>query len=449
MIRYNVIQMNEEEKKVAPSEQNAARNGGAWIGDKKISGFLKIFKKPGQQTSLDRLSSDIGAASVKPAFENGPGVAAPKDIFEKAEQAASKETADKSAVPTNVLRENKTLETETPKNNDAIKLSETTPVAPELRQAGRDKPEMEIISAKEEALGMGYKSDDDTEIKRLRTYKEDVAEALKREKTTVVKMVLDEQRRKEGLAEMPAESPKKNALLTWLSIILLVLGGGTIGAIYVFKKTDEATINKSGGKIASLIFAENEQKISVTDAGSGRLGKLIKTEVVGADIRLDTIENLYFTEIGNIVSSKGELLETGINSARLWSALGINLPPVLLRSLSDEFMFGIHAWNGNQSFIILKNDFYENAFAGMLKWEESMAKDLLPIMTSKPADSFFGELFRDLVIKNRDIRGIVDENGEPVLMYTFVNRETVVIATHKDTLNEVISRLVKTNININ
>lgn len=434
--------MNGEEKnKQAEGQESAGGMSSAWTDGKKISGFLKIFKKPGQQTSLDRLSSDIGAASVKPAFGNSPDITAPKDIFEKAEQVTTKETADKSATPINVPRENKTPETEVPKNNDAIKPIEIAPVAPES--------EMEIISAKEEALGMGYKSGDDTEIKRLRTYKEDVAEALKREKTTVVKMVLDEQRRKEGLAEIPAGSPKKNALLTWLSIILLVLGGGTIGAIYVFKKTDEATINKSGGKIASLIFAENEQKISVTDAGSGRFGKLIKTEVIGADIRLDTIENLYFTEIGNVVSSKGEPLETGIGSARLWGALGINLPPVLLRSLSDEFMFGIHAWNGNQSFIILKNDFYENAFAGMLKWEESMAKDLLPIMTNRPADSFFGEPFRDLVIKNRDIRGIVDENGEPVLMYTFVNRETVVIATHKDTLNEVISRLVKTNININ
>ena len=67
---------------------------------------------------------------------------------------------------------------------------------------------------------MNNKIGDDTGIKRLRTYKEDVAEALKKEKTTVVKMVLDEQRRREGFTEMPAPSPQKNALLVWLSIIL-------------------------------------------------------------------------------------------------------------------------------------------------------------------------------------------------------------------------------------
>ncbi len=298
-------------------------------------------------------------------------------------------------------------------------------------------------------MGLNNKIGDDAGIKRLRTYKEDVAEALKREKTTVVKMVLDEQRRKEGLAEMSTPSPKKNALLVWLSIILLVLGGGTIATIYVFNKNDETTLKSGGTKTASIIFAENEKNISITDAISERVGKLIKAEVIGADIRLDTIENLYFTETGDILSSKGEPLELAINTARLWSALEINLPPILLRSFSDDFMFGVHAWNGNQSFIILKNDFYENAFTGMLKWEESMAKDLLPIMTNRSVDSFYGKPFQDMVIKNRDIRGLTNENGEPVLMYTFVNRETIVIATHKDTLNEVISRLTKTNININ
>lgn len=430
--------MNGEEKSGNNAEQKTAPDrSGAWVGGNKISGFLKIFKKPGQQSSLDRLSSDIGAASVKPIFENKAGVLQPKDIFEKA--AALKESANIAAAPAAEAQKTETLE-------NKVGLNEMPLASPGPERSAQN---IEIIPTKEETLGMNNKIGDDTGIKRLRTYKEDVAEALKKEKTTVVKMVLDEQRRREGFTEMPAPSPQKNALLVWLSIILLVLGGGTIAAIYVFKKTDEGALRSSEAKTASIIFAENEKKINITDTPSERLGKIIKTEVVGADIRLDTIENLYFTETGNILSPKGEPLQAAINTARFWSALGIDLPPILLRSFSDEFLFGIHAWNGNQSFIILKNDFYENAFAGMLKWEESMAKNLLPIMTNKPAESFYGKPFQDMVIKNRDIRGLTNESGEPVLMYTFVNRETVVIATHKDTLNEVISRLTKTNVNIN
>ena len=99
-------------------------------------------------------------------------------------------------------------------------------------------------------------------------------------------MVLDEQRRREGFTEMPAPSPQKNALLVWLSIILLVLGGGTIAAIYVFKNRRGGALRSSEAKTASIIFAENEKKINITDTPSERLGKIIKTEVVGADIRL-------------------------------------------------------------------------------------------------------------------------------------------------------------------
>lgn len=448
MIRYNVTQMNEEEKKVAPSGQNAAGNGGAWVGDKKISGFLKLFKTPGRQTALDRLSSEIGASSVNLNPAGSPGNQAPKDIFEKSEPVPIKEVTEKRAVEINSLREETAgaakPEAPTIQTENVLKTEETiTNLSKEERDSS--EPEMEIISAKEESLGTSGKTGEDVQIRRLRTYKEDVAEALKREKTTVVKMVLDEQRRKEGIAQMAAPSSKKNAVLAWLGIILLVLGGMTIAAVYVSKKDGETgIINQGGIKIASLVFAESEKKISITDTPSDRLSKIIKLEVGSADIRLDTVQNLRFTEAGSVVSSKGEPIETDINAARLWSALSINLPPVLLRSLSDEFMVGVHAWNGNQAFVILKNNFYENAFAGMLKWEETMAKDLLPIFTNRPLEPFYGRPFADLVIKNRDIRGLTDENGEPVLMYTFVNRETVVIATHKDTLNEAVSRVLKT-----
>lgn len=437
--------MNGEEKNVPLSQQDTAENkDGAWVGDKKISGFLKIFKTPGKQTALDRLSSDIGASSVGSAFGRNQDIPAPKDIFEKSAPPPIKEAVETVRATVNSLGEETKPETQTPTDESAPKTSESALVQAE-REQKNPEPEIEIISAKEEPLGTSGKTGDDVQIRRLRTYKEDVAEALKKEKTTVVKMVLDEERRKEGMAASAAPSSKKNAILAWLSIILLVFGAGTMAAIYVFRKTDEASVNQSGGvKIASLVFAESEKKISITDTPSERLAKLIKLEVLGADLRLDTVENLRFTEAGAVLSQKGEPIETEINAARLWSALSIDLPPVLLRSLSDEFMFGVHAWNGNQAFIILKNNFYENAFAGMLKWEESIAKDLLPIITNRPIEPFYGKPFQDLVIKNRDIRGLTDENGEPVLMYTFVNRETIVIATHKDTLNEVVSRVLKT-----
>ncbi len=431
--------MNGEGKNqsVAPQKQ-AEKNGGAWIGDKKISGFLKLFKTPGRATALGRLSSDIGVASAEPIFQKSGDPARKievKDIFEKVEPVKIADVVGKMTVP-------EKSEAIPGTNLDLAKTEVSAkPETPE--------PEIEIISGKEGPLGTSGKTGEEIEIRRLRTYKEDVAEALKREKTTVVKMVLDEQRRKEGLAPVGEVSSKKNAILVWLSIIFLVLGGGTVAMIYVFKKNDGAAITQPGGKIVSIVFAESEKKISVTDVPSERLGKLVKTEVLGADIRLDTVENLWFTEAGPVANSKGEPIEAEINMARFWSALGIDLPPVLLRSLSDEFMVGVHAWNGNQAFIVLKNNFYENAFAGMLKWEETMAKDLLSILTNRPLSSFYGKPFQDMVIKNRDIRGIVDENGEPILLYTFVNRETVIIATHKDTLNEAMSRFLKTTVNAN
>lgn len=56
-------------------------------------------------------------------------------------------------------------------------------------------------------------------------------------------------------------------------------------------------------------------------------------------------------------------------------------------------------------------------------------------------DSFNPRLFEDLVVSNRDIRTIRRVSGELVFFYTFIDEETLLIATHPDTISEIITRL--------
>ena len=42
------------------------------------------------------------------------------------------------------------------------------------------------------------------------------------------------------------------------------------------------------------------------------------------------------------------------------NAINTQLPTSFLRSLEPLFMFGVHHFDGNQPFLVLKNSFYEN-----------------------------------------------------------------------------------------
>lgn len=182
------------------------------------------------------------------------------------------------------------------------------------------------------------------------------------------------------------------------------------------------------------------------------------------------------------VAGDGSVQEVG--APEFLQALAPNVPAELVRTLEPQMLLGVHSYDENQAFMILKADSYETAYAGLLAWEVSMRSDLAPLFTrtpavrprppvsdpvaplnasgtvattttatttaaattspagsAAPAPSFFQGNFIDHVVENRDSRAVLNEDGDVLLLWTFLDRSTVVVATNASTLREVISRL--------
>ncbi|MEK7614595.1 MAG: hypothetical protein AAB428_02930 [Patescibacteria group bacterium] len=271
-------------------------------------------------------------------------------------------------------------------------------------------------------------------LKALRTYQADVAESLRSNKTSIASMVMAEQNRKGKLAELDSPVSKKNIILITISAIFLL--AGIVSVFLVFSKPGSPADSAKLPKNPSLVFVENEKQISATGINSEILAKTISAEVSGANNKLDSMENVYLSEDvdGN---------EIALTTQRLFFFLDNRMPPSLLRSLGKKFMLGIHNFNGNHPFLILQTNFYENAFAGMLVWEQYMARDIFPIFAIKiSSDSpVFLRPFEDKTIKNRDGRVLKDDEGKVVLFYVFKDKKTIIITDSEYTLEEVSRRL--------
>ena len=153
----------------------------------------------------------------------------------------------------------------------------------------------------------------------------------------------------------------------------------------------------------------------------------------------------------------GQTLVT-MDAQTFLSTLAPDIPPNLLRTVTPTFLLGVHVYVGNQAFLILNVDSYEDAYAGMLAWESSMLADLSPlfaytpsphipeenISTSSavtPADEFLQTGFVDRIVENHDARVLQNSTGDIYLLWTFLDRNTLVITTNDATLREIISRL--------
>ena len=126
-------------------------------------------------------------------------------------------------------------------------------------------------------------------------------------------------------------------------------------------------------------------------------------------------------------------------------------PDTLVRSLETDFVFGLHALNQNQPFLIFKTNYYQNAYAGMLSWETTLQDDLGPLfITPEPvveASSTdqalrLSENFEDIVVKNRDTRALRNRNGKIIFLYSFPDKNTIILTTNADTLEKIATRLI-------
>lgn len=274
-------------------------------------------------------------------------------------------------------------------------------------------------------------------ISPVRTYQSDAARSIQENKTSVVKMVIAEQGKRDiQLRELSPRS-SKNIILISLSVILLI--AGVLLSTYFFVKN--MGINNPPTevtRIKTFILTEEDFSIDITNNSREAVWKKSVTSIKNLNPRLDTIVNIYFVETKDYLSKT-----EAINTERFFSVLESKIPSPLLRSLDSQFLLGIHSFNGNQPFLILKTNFYENAAAGMYSWEKDMAGEILPLfgIAQNGKSDIYEKDFVDAVVKNKDVRMLRDNANQPVVMYYFKDKKTIIITTNEATLSELITRL--------
>lgn len=301
----------------------------------------------------------------------------------------------------------------------------------------KHEPPSPLSSKEKSAGGTGKKET----IKRLRTLQGDIAEALKKQKTSVIQMVIAEHAKKQQAKQDRSPVSKRNLPLIIFSLVLGGLGIALVVAGVFYAKNSGGGNGKTAVTVPAIVFAETKKEIDATNITKEILEEKMGQELAADDMRIDTIKQLYFTRE---VPDAGEGAKVVEGSSAFFKHIETTMPVSLQRSFGEPFMLGIHAFNGNQPFLIFTTQFFENAFAGMLSWEPLMSDDLLPLFHSAEREDVAGKNFEDVVVRNRDIRALKNQVGDIVLLYSFFNRNTLVITTSLDTLDEIFSRLNKT-----
>lgn len=287
------------------------------------------------------------------------------------------------------------------------------------------------------------------EIKTIHTYEGDMANLVRGEQGSVIKIALAEQEKKRLNPKIEEATKIKYKNLIFIAGGLIIILVAIWLTFFLIKKSkDQSIAQLQETKIQTLVSYDNQTILDVTNV----LNKDEFAKILGPEIKKEI-------KIGNIktifLNSNSKLL----NTQDFLKLINANLPGSLARSLSPQFMIGtfspttnsgvVASERKNSFFIMLQTKDYTQAFAGMLEWEKTMLNDmflLFNIDVSGENQKLLESSFKDIVILNKDTRVLQDQNGNPILYYLFVDNNTFVITDNQDTAKEIISRLVIKNI---
>jgi hypothetical protein len=267
-------------------------------------------------------------------------------------------------------------------------------------------------------------------------------------------MVMAEQAKVSSSPDTKKRQPsnlRKKLLIVFASIFLIIIGVG--GAYYLYLQSPLAPSAPAVPKpvpIRGIVSPDIQKILDITGLDQGAARTAIENALLNIGNGNGSILQIIPVEKGsagtkNIVSASGFI-----------SLFGLPAPDVLSRSLNDQWMIG--TYNDAETaapFIILTDNFFQNAYAGMIAWENTMPDDLVNVFGyenkvnqqngTSTLTSYFNIQgnFKDGIIDNKDVRAFIEPDGTILVMYSFVDNNTIVITTDENALVEIINRLEK------
>ncbi|PIQ92305.1 MAG: hypothetical protein COV70_00890 [Parcubacteria group bacterium CG11_big_fil_rev_8_21_14_0_20_39_22] len=299
------------------------------------------------------------------------------------------------------------------------------------------------------------KDEDSFGLRPLRTYQSDVESVLKENQGSLTSIATAESNRKTKLpdhqeneiitAPISEERPKSRKWIIIISISLVVLSA-LLWVWFLFQKGEkDVLITQNESSFTPLVSADIQKAIDITGKSGESVRNFLETEKENLSLTPATFFGMYFTKQTPEKTSEKQLVSSG----EFLTMIGSGAPSSFLRTLDNSFMFGFYSLKQNEPFLILKPKSYENSFAGMLDWEKSIQKNIGGIFIDERVDnssttnSFINRRqFEDAIIKNRDARVLKNQNGVIIFLYSFPDKNTLVITTTPDVYEEINDRLL-------
>lgn len=277
----------------------------------------------------------------------------------------------------------------------------------------------------------------------LRTYMSDMADAIRENEMSVIKVALAEQKARErgDLYRKIEGSPTKK--IFWVIGGIIIIVAAIFSSYYIIQKTKEKNQPPQIIKtIETPISYDSKINLDATKA----LTKIDIANLLNSEINkkegAESVKAIFLDEkIGDLINP--------LSLNNLFSKIGATAPSSLIRAFSENYLIGTYTPSNTYEkahlFLIIGVNDYNSAYAGMLEWEKTILSDLFTLFdidVSGENNELLERPFKDIVIKNKDARILYNRDGVDALFYLFPDKNTLVITDNQNAVKEIIVRLL-------
>ncbi len=259
--------------------------------------------------------------------------------------------------------------------------------------------------------------EDKSKIPALRTLKTDTAEFVEKGGVSLVDIATEEAKRS-GLKYKEKTSKVSFRKIILIAIMIIVVIAIGFGGYWFFAKNQQE--KQSTQLLAQPILAADDQIEIIIDPNNNQKTLKDLQKALHGQIRPNHLLNIFIA----------------LDSREFLKIIGTNPPPEFPYSLDSRFMLAKFYLTKDWPILVFKIRDYDSAFAGIIKWERTIDQDLEEIFSLSPTSGDF----QDKVIQNHDTRILNDKNGNSVLIYSFINRNYLVLTTNEEPLKEIFRR---------
>ena len=271
----------------------------------------------------------------------------------------------------------------------------------------------------------------------LRTLSSDMAESMKQNLGTVVKAAIEEEERraieKENLS--PVSTKNLFFIIGGLTLLIGALGAGLYAVSNLGDDAPTVTVPVAQAP-KSFVRSDASRALAIGGLRDTEIAEGVRALVDGKNNRLGTISEIIVTDTTTPTAKR-------ITAQNFLLAIDAHTAKSFMQSIRSEFMLGMYTHDETHVFLVISGPARDILVAGMKDWEDFLLDDMAPLIgfdTKNDPEDYTHAPFTDSLVENRSVRAVIGKDGIPVLFYSFLNEQTVIVADDVKTFAEVVRR---------